>query len=259
MTKDLVQQQFGAHAAAYATSTVHAKGASLGRLVELVKPQPQWQALDIATGAGHTAAAFAPHVARVVASDLTEEMLEESAKLAKSKGFANMETARADAEALPFSDAQLRPRHLPHRRASLPGRADLRREVWRVLRAGRHLRARRQHLARCGSTPGFSECRFARCGAHLQRLREDPRPQPRPLPRHGRVDRGALRHRLQRARQGAHAQGHGVPALGRADGLRSRHHRASARHARRTARRRSRRSSSRATETASFGLPWMKR
>ena len=63
MTKDLVQQQFGAHAAAYATSTVHAKGASLGRLVELVKPQPQWQALDIATGAGHTAAAFAPHVA----------------------------------------------------------------------------------------------------------------------------------------------------------------------------------------------------
>ena len=38
MTKSLVQQQFGAHAAAYATSAVHAKGASLGRLVELVQP-----------------------------------------------------------------------------------------------------------------------------------------------------------------------------------------------------------------------------
>ena len=31
MIKSLVQQQFGAHAAAYATSAVHAKGASLER------------------------------------------------------------------------------------------------------------------------------------------------------------------------------------------------------------------------------------
>ena len=69
MTKTLVQQQFGAHAAAYATSAVHAKGASLGRLVELVQPKSDWRALDIATGAGHTAAAFAPHVAHVIASD----------------------------------------------------------------------------------------------------------------------------------------------------------------------------------------------
>jgi len=104
MSKSLVQQQFGQHAAAYATSTVHAKGASLARLVELVAPQAAWQALDIATGAGHTAAAFAPHVAHVIASDLTEEMLREAAKLAAAKGFANMETARADAEALPFAD-----------------------------------------------------------------------------------------------------------------------------------------------------------
>ena len=44
MNKSLVQQQFGAHAAAYATSSVHAKGASLGRLVELVRPKPSWQA-----------------------------------------------------------------------------------------------------------------------------------------------------------------------------------------------------------------------
>ena len=101
MSKSLVQQQFGAHAAAYATSAVHAKGASLGRLVELVRPEKHWQMLDIATGAGHTAAAFAPHVARAVASDITEEMLAEALKLAASKGLANMQTAVADAEALP--------------------------------------------------------------------------------------------------------------------------------------------------------------
>ena len=66
MNKSLVQQQFGTHAAAYATSSVHAKGASLARLVELVRPEPHWQALDIATGAGHTAGAFAPRVARLL-------------------------------------------------------------------------------------------------------------------------------------------------------------------------------------------------
>jgi ubiquinone/menaquinone biosynthesis C-methylase UbiE len=106
MTKSLVQQQFGAHAAAYATSAVHAKGASLGRVVELVQPQRDWQALDIATGAGHTAAAFAPHVAHVIASDVTDEMLEETRKLAAAKGLANMETAVADAGALPYEDAR---------------------------------------------------------------------------------------------------------------------------------------------------------
>src|SRR6266849_4178603 len=75
MTKSLVQEQFGATAAHYLTSKPHAKGKSLERLVELVQPQPAWRALDVATGAGHTAYAFAPHVARVWATDITEEML----------------------------------------------------------------------------------------------------------------------------------------------------------------------------------------
>src|SRR5215471_16664837 len=105
MNKSLVQQQFGLNAADYVTSTVHAKGASLGRLVELVRPQATWTALDVATGAGHTAAAFAPYLASVIASDITEEMLNEAARLAAAKGLANMTTARADAEALPFGDA----------------------------------------------------------------------------------------------------------------------------------------------------------
>src|SRR5262245_20910886 len=99
MTKSLVQHQFGTHAAAYATSTVHAKGASLGRLIELVKPQTDWRALDIATGAGHTAAAFAPHVAHVIATDITDEMLQETRKLAAQKSLSNLETGAADAEA----------------------------------------------------------------------------------------------------------------------------------------------------------------
>jgi ubiquinone/menaquinone biosynthesis C-methylase UbiE len=136
VSKTLVQQQFGANAANYTTSAVHAKGASLARLVELVQPGKDWIALDIATGAGHTAAAFAPHVARVVASDLTPEMLEEARKLAASKGFANMETAQADAEKLPFAGGtfnlvtcRIAPHHFPDVAAFVA-------ESWRVLKPG---------------------------------------------------------------------------------------------------------------------------
>ena len=105
MAKSLVQQQFGANAANYAASPVHAVGASLGRLIELTAPQKHWHVLDIATGAGHTAAAFAPYVAKVVASDVTEEMLAEAKKLAEHKGLANIEVVAAEAERLPFDDA----------------------------------------------------------------------------------------------------------------------------------------------------------
>jgi ubiquinone/menaquinone biosynthesis C-methylase UbiE len=102
--KTLIQQQFGANAAAYATSTVHAKGASLPRLIELTHPRAAWHALDIATGAGHTAFAFAPHVAHVIASDLTPEMLTVAENLAKEKGLTNLDFKLADAENLPFEN-----------------------------------------------------------------------------------------------------------------------------------------------------------
>jgi ubiquinone/menaquinone biosynthesis C-methylase UbiE len=157
MNKSLVQQQFGAHAAAYSTSAVHATGASLGRLVELVRPQKQWQALDVATGAGHTAAAFAPFVARVIASDLTEEMLREAAKLASAKGYANMETAPADAEALPFTDAQfdlVSCRIAPHHFPDIPKFVA---EVWRVLKAGGTFALVDNIAPDAVSTPGFAD------------------------------------------------------------------------------------------------------
>lgn len=108
MTKydtDLVRAQFGASASAYATSEVHAKGESLARLVELAAPQQHWSVLDVATGAGHMAAAFAPHVAKVTASDITDEMLVQAAKLAADRNLNNVTTAKAEAGALPFDDA----------------------------------------------------------------------------------------------------------------------------------------------------------
>jgi ubiquinone/menaquinone biosynthesis C-methylase UbiE len=102
-SKSLVQERFGAFAAAYATSRPHARGNSLNRLVELVAPQQTWIALDIATGAGHVALALAPRLAHVVASDLTPQMLGVARGLACERGIPNMSFAEMRAEALPFA------------------------------------------------------------------------------------------------------------------------------------------------------------
>lgn len=104
-SKSLVQERFGAYAATYATSRSHAKGNSLARLVELAAPAPAWVALDVATGAGHVALAFAARTAHVVASDLTPQMLSVARGLARERGVTNMSVAELRAEALPFADA----------------------------------------------------------------------------------------------------------------------------------------------------------
>jgi ubiquinone/menaquinone biosynthesis C-methylase UbiE len=101
---DLNRQQFGAHAEYYATSAVHAQGASLARLVELTRPQKDWVVLDVSTGAGHTALTFAPLVARVIAVDLTPEMLDTAKRLASERGITNIEFRPGDAQHLPFGD-----------------------------------------------------------------------------------------------------------------------------------------------------------
>lgn len=99
-----IQQQFGANAAKYVTSNIHARGASLARLVELVAPQPAWRVLDVSTGAGHTALAFAPRVLRVTAVDLTPQMLDAARRLATERHITNIEFQPADAHSLPFPD-----------------------------------------------------------------------------------------------------------------------------------------------------------
>ena len=165
MSKSLVEKQFGAHAARYVTSPVHAKGASLQRLVDLVEPKPQWRALDIATAAGHTALAFAPHVSHVIASDLTAEMLVEAGKLAQSRGVTNLETAKADAEALPFADASFELvtcRIAPHHFPDVPRFVA---EAWRVLKPGGTFALVDNISPDAQSTPGFPDDELAAAAA----------------------------------------------------------------------------------------------
>lgn len=117
----LSQERYTRFADGYVTSETHAKGSDLDRLIAIAQPAPHWQALDIATGGGHTALKFAPFVAHVVASDLTPRMLETAQRhLLDDKGVSNVSFRVADAEALPFEPGRfdlvtcrIAPHHFP--------------------------------------------------------------------------------------------------------------------------------------------------
>ncbi len=119
--KSLAQQQFGAHAAGYVTSSAHRAGYSLDRLIEMVAPGPDKRALDLATGGGHTALALASSGSPTVAGDLTHPML-----LAARQHFEGQASAgsvaytQLDAEQLPFPaetfdivTCRIAPHHFP--------------------------------------------------------------------------------------------------------------------------------------------------
>jgi len=136
MSKTLVQEQFGKTAAHYLTSKPHALGKSLERMVSLTSPNKNWRVLDVATGGGHVAYAFAPYVARVWATDITQEMLDMVKGEAATRGLSNVRTTYAKAEALPFEDESfdlVTCRIAPHHFDSIP---DFLSEVHRTLKKG---------------------------------------------------------------------------------------------------------------------------
>ncbi|HEY7729233.1 MAG TPA: methyltransferase domain-containing protein [Candidatus Eisenbacteria bacterium] len=116
----LIQRQFGPRAERYVASADHARGESLERLIECVRPESHWRALDVATGGGHTALALAPLVREVVAADITVEMLEAAERFLRGQGVTNVTVCEADAMNLPFGAAEfdlvtcrIAPHHFP--------------------------------------------------------------------------------------------------------------------------------------------------
>lgn len=103
--QESVQRQFGPVASAYATSSVHRGGPDLEAMLAAANLQGDERVLDVAPGAGHTALAFAPRVASVVALDLTEAMLETGRRLAEEQEITNVTFLLGDAEHLPCPDA----------------------------------------------------------------------------------------------------------------------------------------------------------
>jgi ubiquinone/menaquinone biosynthesis C-methylase UbiE len=101
---DKVKEQFSKTAQAYVSSTIHAKGDELKLLLELAGDVTNKKVLDIATGGGHTALAFAKAGAQVTATDLTPMMLETAKTFMAEQGVDSVLFQEANAEALPFEN-----------------------------------------------------------------------------------------------------------------------------------------------------------
>ncbi len=98
-----VQEIYSGDSDYYITSTPHAKSSSLTRAAEILRPEGGIH-LDVATGAGHTAFQMAPKCDWVIASDLTQGMLESTRKNGAQKGVENYRLLRTDSENIALKD-----------------------------------------------------------------------------------------------------------------------------------------------------------
>ncbi len=101
-SKDEIARRFGQASRSYAESDGHARGQDLDLLVTLVGAKRDMVVLDVATGAGHTAAALAPLVKEIVAADLSAGMIEEARRLFRARGLDNAKAVLSDVESLAF-------------------------------------------------------------------------------------------------------------------------------------------------------------
>ena len=129
------REQFDRQAAHYDAQWAHWNESSLRWMVERAGAAAHHRVLDVATGAGFTAAGFAPLVHEVVGIDVSPGMLAQ----ARAQGLPNARFEEGSAEAMPFpADAfdLVTCRIAPHHFASVPG---FLREAHRVLKPGGRL------------------------------------------------------------------------------------------------------------------------
>lgn len=136
-----VQAQFGPSAAAYVASPGHAGGPDLEQLVAWGTKRGAARVLDIATGGGHTALAFARFTQSVVALDVTVPMVKAARDFVIAAGAPGVRFLGADVEALPFRDRSFGTVTCRTAAHHFPSLLPALREVARVLRPGGSLLA----------------------------------------------------------------------------------------------------------------------
>jgi len=99
---NIARLQFGQHAEEYRKSRTHSDPAILDHIVELISPNGEEEGLDVGCGGGHMATALAKSIRKLVAVDITPEMLVQTNKLAEERGQRNLRFCLADARNLPF-------------------------------------------------------------------------------------------------------------------------------------------------------------
>jgi ubiquinone/menaquinone biosynthesis C-methylase UbiE len=103
--KKMVREEFTRQADDYAAAPMIRDIDHIERLVSVVAPRPEARVLEIATGPGHVAMAFAKVTREVIGVDLTEAPLKIAERMRAERGLNNVSFRQADVEArLPFSD-----------------------------------------------------------------------------------------------------------------------------------------------------------
>ena len=99
------KEQFDKQATHYNTDWNAWSAETLTWLLENAGPRPTDTVLDVATGTGFTALAFAPSVQSVIGLDVSPGMLAQAQKRAEELGLNNLTFQEGAAESLPFPEA----------------------------------------------------------------------------------------------------------------------------------------------------------
>jgi ubiquinone/menaquinone biosynthesis C-methylase UbiE len=132
------QAQFDRQAACYGSGHILRDVSDVAAALDGIQTAQLSPALDVATGAGHTAAYLAGRGIEVTAADISEGMLAETRKLAAERGLA-ITTRQHAAEVLPYPDGTfglVTCRVAAHHFASVD---NFLREAFRVLRPDGYL------------------------------------------------------------------------------------------------------------------------
>src|ERR1700693_2427669 len=103
---EVVRESFTTQATAFAANPWGADEQRVARLVSAAALREAERVLDIATGPGYIAEAFAKNSREVVGMDLTEAMLAIARARTEEHGVKNISFSSGDAQNLPFDEGQ---------------------------------------------------------------------------------------------------------------------------------------------------------